>query len=493
MKVINFIYAILLCCLFWTCANDDVDKNFDGNDDQFVRFFMLVDNNNRVLEYPEINGGLIPVSNYTKDNAKTLKIPVALTSEAFTGQISVRYETTVSGLNDVDISPLDDLTFTSTQLVDTIYVNFNERWDLANNPQLQFRLVSASDPRIQIGMPNSTSPNDVLTINFEDLNFTYRFPSPNQTEIIGTLGETVNFSVEFPNGYIASEVDGIELFSESLSNFDYNLEQLELTDDTRVDYTLTLNDNVQIDELEFKTIFSLNEIAGYTINGSTNYTIKKPIVTVRDNSVFTSNNFYNLSDPFHRTYGEHWFDFNEDGVCSWQSYFAFTFPVVVSADHPNAVLFDDMGTPDPSDDVYHHAFRIGFNSTNSTGTTNSFDLRRWFNNESTSQANSPGFNITEALEFFPTNGTSTTDGFVQVIEQDILISSTSGSQYIIAISGSGTYSEISPGLFEIQLEFNATNQDLFGGTRTDIYRIYNSTLYPDPADLSDLCEIPIDL
>ncbi len=45
-----------------------------------------------------------------------------------------------------------------------------------------------------------------------------------------------------------------------------------------------------------------------------------------------------------------------------------------------ASMMYDMGTPDASDDIYHHAFRVGFNSPNATGTTNSFDLKRWFNN-----------------------------------------------------------------------------------------------------------------
>jgi len=491
MKAIKTTLIILFLSLVCSCSNDEIDKVFDGSDDQFVRFFLLVDNNNNVLEYPEINGGLIPVSEYTKDDIKTLKIPVALTTETLSENVTVNYETIITGLNGVNIEPQNSLTFTPTKLIDTISVTFTERWDESNNAQLKLKLVSASDSRINIGMPNSEAPNDELTIDFGALNFTYRFPSPNQKEIIGSVDETVNLSVEFPNGYIPAEVDGADLFSQSSSDFSYSLAQQPLTNATQVDYVLTINENIQIDELEFKTIFQLNDLSGYTTSGSTNYTIKKPIFTIRDNSVFTANNFYDLSDTFYRTYGEHWFDFNEDGICSWQAYFAFTYPVIVDAEHPNAVLYDDMGTTEPSDDIYHHAFRVGFNAPNSTGTTNSFDLRRWFDNESSDQSNSPGFNIPEALEFFPASGTSTTEGFVQVIEQDILIRSNTGTQHIIAISGSGTYSEISPGLFEIQLEFSATNDLLFGGTRTDIYRIYSNNAYTDPSDLTDLCKVPI--
>lgn len=493
MKAIKTLVILLFLSLVYACSDDNIDKEFNGSDESFVRFFLLVDNNNRVLEYPEINGGLIPVSQYTKTDIRVLKIPVTLTSATVTEDVNVNFETLITGLNGVTIAPENTLTFTPTKLIDTISVTFTERWDESNNPELKLNLLSASDSRINIGIPNSDAPNDELIINFEALNFAYRFPSPNQTEIIGTAGETVNFSVEFPNGYLPSEVDGEDLFSETLSNFNYTLTQQALTNPLQVDYRFTVDDNIQIDEIELKTIFELNDLAGYTTIGSTSYSVIKPVVTLRDNSIFTSNNFYNLDDPFYRTFGEHWSDSNGDGICSWQAYNAFTFPVVVSAEHPNAVLYDDMGTTDPSDDIYHHAFRIGFNSPNAGVTTNSFNLKRWFNNEASNQASSPGFNIPEALEFFPTDGSSSTEGFVQVIEQDLLISSTTGTQYIISISGSGTYSEVSPGLFEINLEFSATNAALFGGTRTDIYKIYNTNAYPDPTDLSEICKVPIDL
>lgn len=493
MKAIKNTLIILCLSVVYACSDNDLDKTFDASDQSFVRFFLLVNNNNSVLEYPEISGGLIPVSEYTKSDFRTLKIPVALTTDPLNAEVTVNYESLTTGLNGVTLEPANTLTFTPTKLVDTISISFSERWDESINPQLKLKLISASDPNINIGMPNTNAQNDELTINFGTLNFLYRFSSPNQQEIIGTAGETVDFSVEFSNGYIASELDGLDLFTEVLSNFNYTIEQQPLTNSTKVDYRLTVNENIQIDEIELKTIFTLNDLDGYVVNGSTNYTIRKPIVTVRDNTVYTANNFYNLNDAFYRTYGEHWFDSNEDGICAWQSYSTFTFPVVVSADHPNAVLFDDLGTPDPSDDIYHHAFRIGFKSPNSVATTNPFNLKRWFNNEASNQSSSPGFEIAEALEFFPTDGTSTTDGFVQVIEQDLLISSSAGTQHIFSISGGGSYSEISPGLFEIELELNVTNNEVFGGTRTNIYKIYNSNSYPDPADLNEICNIAVDL
>lgn len=127
MKAIKTTLIILFLSLVCSCSNDEIDKVFDGSDDQFVRFFLLVDNNNNVLEYPEINGGLIPVSEYTKDDIKTLKIPVALTTETLSENVTVNYETIITGLNGVNIEPQNSLTFTPTKLIDTISVTFTDR------------------------------------------------------------------------------------------------------------------------------------------------------------------------------------------------------------------------------------------------------------------------------------------------------------------------------------------------------------------------------
>ena len=65
---------------------------------------------------------------------------------------------------------------------------------------------------------------------------------------------------------------------------------------------------------------------------------------------------------------KHWFD--KSGTCAWQAFNAFTFPVVVTKDNENAILYSDKGTANPNDDVYHDAFKIGFNVV--TGTNNKF-------------------------------------------------------------------------------------------------------------------------
>ena len=494
MKGTKFYLIFMGLALVLSCSNTDDSTTYSNSNGRFVRFFALVNSNNDLLEFPEINGRLEPVSLYEKTDIETLKIPVALTSEKLSENVTVNFETTISeGLNNIAITPSNILTFTPEKLVDTIYVRFNERWDVTQNPEITFKLIDASDPTINLGIPNSVAPNNELTVVFGELNLTYGFENPNQKEILGTVGETVDFSVIFPNGYIGSEILAANLISESLNGFDYNLIQLPLENLNKVSYRLTLNENIAIDELEFRTSFELNELEGYTQSGSSSYRIIKPIRTVRDVSVNTAGNFYDLSDPFYRTFGVNWMDFNTDDICEWRDFNTFTFPVVVDADDPNAILFNDMGTTNPEDDIYHHAFRVGFISPISGNTTSPFNLKRWFNNESTSAANSPGFNIVQALEFFPENGNSTTNGFVQVIEQDIVISGTNGNTYVITISGSGTYNQITPGIFEIQLEFTTFNTDLFGGIRSDQYRIYNTQDFVEPAPLNIDCFIPIDL
>ncbi|QTE21431.1 hypothetical protein [Polaribacter cellanae] len=490
MKVTKIYFLGIVFIILLSCTED---KTIVFNtDNSFVRFFLLVDNNNEALEFPQVNGGLQPVNSFTKNNFKILKIPVALAS-LNKNVITVDFKTTILNLNNIEITPQNKLTFTKDKKVDTIYVKFNERWNISKNPKLEFELTKSSDKSISIGMPNDVISNNKLTINFSKLNFTYKIANPNNQEIIGNIGEKRIINIDFPKGFIASEIANTKLLLETQSNFDYSLEQLPITKNNQISYVFTVNEHIKINVLEFKTKFELNNIANYKINGLKTVTIKKELVVDRDNTTFTAAQFYNLSDQFHRTYGEYWFDLNANGVCDWSTFNAFTFPVIVESNHPNAVLFDDKGTANPTDDIYHHAFRIGFNTPIAGRTTNSFNLKRWFTNESTNSANSPGFNITEALEFFPLNGNSKTEGFVKVVENDLQIQDRNGNNYTISISGNGTYKEISTGLIEINFELKAENTALFGGTRTAIYKLYNQRNYPKPAPINQNCNKPIEL
>ncbi|MEH6537688.1 MAG: hypothetical protein V7719_14910 [Psychroserpens sp.] len=487
---------LTLICLFLiiSCSNNDDSKLFSNNEGQFIRFFLLVDSNNEVLEFPEISGGLVAVSAYDKHDVKTLKIPVAITSASLDGNTTATFETSLIGDIDLDISPLETLSFTPEKLIDTISVKINSRWDFSQIQQLKLKLISVSDPNIAIGIQNDLDSNDELLIDFLEPSLQYTFET-NRIEITGEQGEEIEFKVNFPLGFFPEEINDDAIF-EFLNGFDYTLTRNDLdSDENSINYKITLDEDIQNDDVLYQTIISLLDTDAYTATGNTILQLVKPINTIRELATNTAFNFHDLSDQFHRTYGEHWSDFNNDGICTWQAYFAFTYPVVVSADDENAILYDDMGTSDPLDDIYHHAFKIGFNAfTNPTATTNSFDLKRYFSNESGSSVNSPGFNIPSAIEFFPENGNSTTNGIAVIIPQFLTIASSNGNSYNIAISGEGTYLEISAGLFEISIALELTNDALFGGTVTSEYKIYSNNSYTEPEPLTtNTCITEIEL
>ncbi|WMI64811.1 hypothetical protein RBH94_12150 [Aestuariibaculum sp. YM273] len=481
MKVTKIVYSILCVSLLFACSSDESNKLLNGDDAQFIRFFLLVDSNNNALEYPNGNGSLSAVSEYNKEDIKTLKIPVALTSTEITESTTATFTTFIDGDIDLGIEPAQTLRFSPTKLVDTISVTINKRWDFSQTPQLKLSLTEVSNSDIQIGMPNTLESNDELIVSFNEPSFQYGFDI-NRIEITGEPSEEIEVKVNFPLGYFSNDIDETEIFS-FLNGFDYSISKTS-QDANSMTFKIILNEAINNDDVYYQTVISLEEYNGYVPSGNSVLQIVKPIQSERDVNANPASHFYDLSDQYYRTYGETWNDFNDDGICQWSNFNAFTYPVIVDANNPNAILYDDLGTADTSDDIYHDAFKIGFNSTISTSTTNSFNLKRWFSNESSSSANSPGFNISPALEFFPTDGTSKTNGTVLVIPQYLTLESREGNSHVFAISGEGTYEEISAGLFEIKFQLHLSNDDVLGGTVTAEYRLYNSRSYTDPEDLT---------
>jgi len=451
MKVIKKILFPLLTVLFFFSCQKEEQITFNESIGEFVRFHLQVNSNNEIIEAPLIENNKEPVSEYEKDNYQVLKIPVALTA-------SIE----------------------------------NTRWDASLSPEIKFILTEVSDPSIDIGFPNEEVPNDELTIKFSDVVTNYNLNS-SQEEIIGNKGEQIIIDINFPEGFVASEIENTELLQLASSNFRYSLVQLPIQNNTLISYQLTVEEDISDSLQELTTVFSLASLDNYELIGTDIITIKKSNTNSSDNSIFTASNFYNLSNPFYRTYGENWLYNEGDEQCEWQSFTTFTTPVEVDKNHPNAVLFSGGETEDTTDDVYHHAFRIGFTSA-TTITTNPFNLKRWVNNESVSISRSPGFQIDEALEFFPDNGTSETSGIVEVVKQDLLITNLNEEPYIISISGSGTYQLLDSGVFEISLVFEAYNEELWGGSQVGYYKIYNSISYSEPTEIPNSdCIIPVDL
>lgn len=477
MNRIKIISVLAIIIALVSCSKDDY--KLDSNYDSFVRFNFLTSAAGVPLEYPTVSTTLRPTASYDNKSLKTLKIPVTLTAKELKSTVKVNFSSTTSGdINSYSMEPKSQLSFEGNKLTDTIFVSFDKRW--ADKQSITLKLENASDTEIHIGNLNTVAPNDVFTINLGEINTLYTFPVPQYT-IKGEVGETVDFKVNFPNGFIPSEIENANIFKFT-NGFDYSLTHDDLGDNrSSITYHLTLLEDLQNDDTRYTTKINLINTPNYIATGNTSLTIVKPPKTPRDIQAYPALKFSDPKTPFYLTYTELWFERN--GVCSWNQSSTLTFPVKVTKDAENAILYSDNGTTNPNDDVYHDAFKIGFNVTNGNNTVNSFGIKRWFSNESGSASISPGFNITSALEFFPENGNNKTKGTVIVIPQDLTIGS-STSSHIIAISGEGTYKEISNGLFEISFELKLTNEKVFkdtGGSATTQCKIYNNKVYPAPA------------
>ncbi|MGQ1785661.1 MULTISPECIES: hypothetical protein [unclassified Saccharicrinis] len=494
MKVTKVLFILIIAITFLRCDSDDITGEMTYNGSPFVRFFLLTNSNNEPFEAGDVkDNSETALEEYTHESIKPLKIPVVLTYPGLDKEITVEYSSDVTGNFDgLNVSPAN-LSFGPDNFTDTITVNFNKRWNADDDIKIDFVLVDTSDENVNLGHLNSELKNKNLALSLGTVNTSVSF-SDNRKEIDGLVGERIEFEILFNKGFLPEEVESLQLFDQ-IKEFDYVLErELDLVNFSKIKYILTLNENINDDDVEYTTKLKLVEESLYQSSGNSSFWIVKPIKIPRDKKVFTASNFYNLSDPYYRTYGENWMDYNSEPGCEWTAFNTFTYPLVVPATDSMAVLYSDNGTSDTNDDVYHHAFKVGFYSPNAGRTVNSFNLKRWFTNDYTDEDKSPGFNIRDALEFFPKDGTSASEGIVKVTGQELTISNKTYEEFKIEISGSGTYQEVSEGLFEIILVLKAYSEELFGGTRESHYRIYNKNSYGgDPEPLSEGCFEPQEL
>ena len=482
MKVIKQIYIVFMLLFIFSCENED-DKRFGSEDTSFVRFFLLVDNNNNVLEFPEKNGSLIAKTNYDKDNLKTLKIPVALTTKTLENTVNVSFETSVNGLDNYNILPANTLTFNNDKRIDTIFIKLNDRWDLSKNPQIKLTLTNISDTNISLGFPNEQISNKELIISFKETEFSYLF-NTSRKEINGNINESFDFSVLFPNGFIASEIENVPLFSQP-STFKYNVVKKPITKDDKIDFTLTVNENIN-DDVDLNAFLNLLEIPNYNKGANQSLQINKPIKVDREGN--PAANFYDLQTPNYRLRGEYWRpDDDNPGSCEWFATNVFSVPVIVDKNDPNGIFISDNGTPnDDSDDIYHHRYKIGFSSSTGLG-VNVFAIRSLINGES---SRSPGLTLIEAIEFFPLNGNSTTEGKMTVIAQNlILVRIADDKAFSIPISGVGTYKLIDATANVWQMSFDITYDfSQVNGTIITLPMVYNNLPgQPEPALPTNTC------
>jgi hypothetical protein len=214
IKIISI--AVLILSLFTACSKDDYKLNSD-NVDPFVRFNVLVNSNNTPLEYPTLNSALVPVASYTNKSVKPLKIPVTLSSSTLKKPVFVTYSITETGDSDsFSVKPLDQISFMGNQLTDTIYLSFDKRW--STKQKITLKLEESSDPSITIGNLNTVAPNNSFEVNLDEVKTTYTFPI-NRFEIKGEIGEEIVFKVDFPNGFIPSEINDNKMFEFSFETF----------------------------------------------------------------------------------------------------------------------------------------------------------------------------------------------------------------------------------------------------------------------------------
>ncbi|MBW2960585.1 hypothetical protein [Mesonia aestuariivivens] len=466
MKVIKFLFLLSIIAILG-CSDDDLSNQENQDLTPSLRFNFIVDNNDIPLEYPANIANKKPLDRYENTSLKPLKIPVILSSRSIDKPVTATYSLQTDLPASAYQISTENLQFTAEQPTDTIQVKFLGRWN--ESQKLKFSITSVSDPSIQIGSLNNQTGGNQFEINLGELITTYQFDI-NRIELKGTMDEAKNFKVEFPYGYLEEEINDSEIFR-FLNGFEYVLQRSEINDDS-INYEIILKEILN-DDVASQSTISLKENDNYTISGKSNIIIDKPIHIDRNTNTNPASHFYDLSNQYYLVRGENWLDHNNNGECSWRSWTAFGVPVAVDANDENAVLND-------YDNNYYNAYKIGFVSPIAGKTTNPFNLKRWFDYESSEEADSPGLNIKTAIEFYPEDGTSLTNGIVSVIPQFLTISNKDDKRYEFAISGTGTYRQIEETLWEIKLSLKVTNEELYEGTVTSEYYIYSERGYEDP-------------
>jgi hypothetical protein len=334
MKDIKNILLVLLTLFLFSCENED-SKKFDAENQSFVRFFLLVDSNNNVLEFPEKDGGLLAKKAYNKDNLKILKIPVAITTGSIENVINISFSTAINGISNYTITPENSLSFTNEKRVDTIYIQLNERWDLSKNPQIKLELTNSSDKNISLGFQNEQISNRELTIGFKETEFNYLF-NINRKEIEGVNAENFTFKVLFPNGFIPADIENIALFSEP-ATFNYTVERKSITKDDEVEFKLTVEENLA-EDASLDTFLTLVDIPDYIKGVNDCLQISKPIKVDREGR--PSINFYDFykTSQYYRLFGKYWrYNYN-DLICEWRNTSVWPKPVVVDKDNKNGLM-----------------------------------------------------------------------------------------------------------------------------------------------------------
>ena len=340
--------------------------------------------------------------------------------------------------------------------------------------------------------------NTDITVNYVGLEKNSYTLSDSEIEIEGHQNENITFDLQLSspiNQNVIDDLKNSELIRATREDFEYTLSQESFSiGDSIITYTLELNESL-IDSTinEYINSFELIEIEGFTTYGTSEIIIIKKRFHIKT-TLNPAKHFYNSNYPNEYQQLWHYYWIYSGTVCKWWESFQLCYPLEVDENDPNGIKH--------SNGKYYHAFKFGFNSPNVGRTTNSFGLKRLYDNEYTDADKSPGFNIPEALELFPKNGTSNTEGDVIVIEQDIEISSENEKIYIIGIAGEGkyyydegSYEVYRDSIYTIELQLRLTSKKLYGGTFVVNYMFKNRDMDKSdkPSYTFDTCNPIIDL
>ena len=484
IKIFFGIFLIIISLFGCTKHEQDFSENYN-----FVRFGLILNANNIPLEFPQVRADFQEVDLYKTDRISDIKIPIVMSTLLQNSPTDIFYSVSTTGdFSDFTVSPINKITLPAGRLTDTIRIRFNSRWITPDANQIKFKITSTSNPDLKIGWNNANKKLDELTIVLGNLDVRKYSFRQNLYSIVGQANEEVLIPIQFSQpvsnasigsfNFINAQFSAISLCNASNNNFQFTLTREPFVDGaTVVNYKLKLLQNLtQASNL----ILTLNSgLANYQTAGLTTTAIRFDSNASLGNP---AGNWYSTTDPLYRTFGKAWYFNTTDNLCRWQNFFAFTKPVAVPA---NSLYNNGQG---------FHRLKIGFVSNNLPIGTNPFDFVRFYNGAS---VESPAFTIPEAIEFFPSNGNSTTNGTVKIIPQVLtFIRLSNDSAVQVPICGSGTYN-FNPIInrWEMFLEIRCDETAINGNNNVvrSMYLYSNNNNNANPANLTTSCSNRINL
>lgn len=481
--------------VFLSSCEDDNGTSETKLDVSFIRFSFQTNSNNEPIQFPDSGVNETELSSYLLNRRDTLKLAVVLSSPNIDGTIQASYSANFNNVSESDLSIFSKntlLSFEANQLSDTIYIVPNQRLKNLNQASIDFQITSVSNSEVNIGYPNEQAPLDNFTLNLADFEpITYQISS-SSVEIDGVEGEDYTINIAFDQIVNPEDVNSLEWLitdfiqtscSDELNfNFEFNLIKQTLESPSKkIKYNLKILDNFEDRSSNLNVRLQNVEDENFTIRGQNLIQFfKSGEMPARSGD--PAQEFYDVSNRFHRTYGKAWILDDNSNECQWRDFQSFTRPVEVESGSE----FDNGSG--------YHRYKIGFRNINRNPNgdiigTNPFNLRRFYEGASVF---SPAFTQIESLEFFPE---SETQGSVKVSIKNLEFI-VNDQTINIPVCGNGTY--IYDGVndrWEIFLTIITDESQINGNPSAEKFLyIYSESVDDDPAPLNNIeCARPVSL